>query len=217
MYTDLFSSMDGARSVIYWVVPMMSLFLVILGTLWGATLYFAMWSKIASIWKSGSTARFNSMYLMVVTLFGLFFWNNFMGLSPMNYTITSDLLLVSSMSLVLWMMLLASGYVKSPKSSLAHLAPSGAPLALLPFLVVIETISILIRPLTLTVRMVANISAGHIVLGLLANATTIFVHSTFLPMMILLSLGYNLFEFFVSIIQAYIFTLLITLYSTEHP
>lgn len=103
----------------------------------------------------------------------------------------------------------------SPTASLAHLAPRGAPLVLLPFLVVVESIRILIRPLTLTVRLVANISAGHIVLGLLANVNSGL--SAILPLWLGLTVAYTVFEFFVSAIQAYIFTLLITLYRAEHP
>jgi F-type H+-transporting ATPase subunit a len=97
------------------------------------------------------------------------------------------------------------------------LAPSGAPGALMPFLILIETISILIRPITLTVRLVANISAGHIILALLANVLSsslgIFSWSACVAIIIF----YYLFEIFVSFIQAYIFTLLIRLYITEHP
>lgn len=97
------------------------------------------------------------------------------------------------------------------------MAPSGAPLGLAPFLVLIETVRILIRPLTLTVRLMANIRAGHIVLGLLANRLTVLTgHILILPLA-LLNVGYMLFEFFVCVIQAYIFSLLISLYHAEHP
>jgi len=77
-------------------------------------------------------------------------------------------------------------------------------------------VSIIIRPLTLTVRLIANISAGHIVISLIANVLV----SASLPALVsifLLNVGYNLFEVFVCLIQAYIFTLLVKLYAEEHP
>ena len=96
---------------------------------------------------------------------------------------------------------------------MAHLTPSGAPVAVAPLLVLIETISVLIRPLTLTVRLIANIRAGHIVLSLVANCLTAVPSLR----MLLLNTGYRMFEVFVCIIQAYIFSLLIKLYGSEHP
>lgn len=86
----------------------------------------------------------------------------------------------------------------------------------MPLLVLIETVRILIRPLTLTVRLIANIRAGHIVLSLLANCLTRLSGVTLLSIM-LLNTGYNIFEVFVCVIQAYIFSLLIKLYAGEHP
>lgn len=101
-------------------------------------------------------------------------------------------------------------------ASAAHLAPAGAPAALVPFLVLVETISILIRPLTLTVRLIANISAGHIVISLIANCL-VRASTTALVSIFILNVGYTLFEVFVCLIQAYIFTLLVKLYAEEHP
>ena len=92
----------------------------------------------------------------------------------------------------------------------AHLSPSGAPFALSPLLVLIETISIIIRPLTLTVRLVANITVGHIVSALVAvklRAMRGIWSLTFITMF------YIIFEFGVCLVQAYIFTLLLRLYS----
>nr|APC61673.1 ATP synthase F0 subunit 6 [Fruticicola koreana] len=216
MYTDLFSSMDGARSLITWLPPLLLMY-AILPRMWNVTIISAIMFKFSSLWYSTTTRPLNFLPSMALGLFTFLLINNITGLSPYTYTFTSNLFTVSSMSILFWFALLLSGYVMSPKKALAHLAPSGAPLILLPFLIVVETISILIRPLTLTVRLVANISAGHIVLGLLANVSTSGLHSLGMPFYILLYVAYTLFEFFVSIIQAYIFTLLITLYGSEHP
>jgi ATP synthase subunit 6 len=108
----------------------------------------------------------------------------------------------------------------NPTSVIAGLLPMGAPAPLNPFLVVIETVSILVRPVTLSVRLTANISAGHIVLTLIGNYLTarFFLSSVFsILLLALIQVFYTIFEFGISLIQAYIFCLLITLYSDEHP
>lgn len=93
---------------------------------------------------------------------------NFLGLAPLVYGVTTSLWVRRSFAILLWGLLILSGYTYNYKVSLAHLCPSGAPKVLIPFLVIIERISILIRPLTLTVRLVANMRAGHIILSLAA-------------------------------------------------
>lgn len=119
------------------------------------------------------------------------------------------------MALVFWGLLLSSGATFNYSATLAHLTPAGAPGALAPFLVLIERLRIIIRPLTLTVRLIANISAGHIVLALIANSMT--AASGFnLVSLFFLNIGYSMFEIFVCVIQAYIFSLLLKLYGEEH-
>ena len=109
-----------------------------------------------------------------------------------------------------------SGWASYPKESAAHLAPAGAPAGLIPVLILIETISLLIRPITLTVRLIANISAGHIVISLIANCLVRSSLTVIIPVFFIYT-GYNIFEVFVCFIQAYIFSLLIKLYAEEHP
>merc|ERR1711893_531541 len=89
-------------------------------------------------------------------------------------------------------------------------------IGLIPFLVLVETVRIIIRPLTLTVRLIANIRAGHIVMSLIANCLVRASISALIPVF-LINVGYTLFEVFVCFIQAYIFTLLVKLYAEEHP
>lgn len=96
----------------------------------------------------------------------------------------------------------------------------GAPAPLNPFLVLIETVSITVRPITLSVRLMANISAGHIVLTLVGNYITGSLFGTRIfsaALLITIQVLYTVFEFGIGVIQAYIFCLLITLYSDEHP
>lgn len=95
----------------------------------------------------------------------------------------------------------------------AHLVPLGCPTALMPFIVLIETIRLVIRPLTLAVRLAANIIAGHIILSLIRmrafNSSVVFFSSLFAESVILI------LELAVAIIQPYVFFILLTLYSQE--
>ena len=100
-----------------------------------------------------------------------------------------------------------SDIVKSPRRYFGRLAPRGCPPALVPLLVVIETVRRLIRPLTLGVRLMANIRAGHIIMGLLS---AIVLGTGVLGFRF--SVFYSTFEVFVACIQAYIFTLLLSMY-----
>lgn len=102
---------------------------------------------------------------------------------------------------------------------LSHLLPVGTPEGLSPFLVLVETVSILVRPITLSVRLVANMSAGHIIIGLVGvYFSSVLISSNFTLSLIffLFQIFYFFFEFGISFIQAYIFSLLVILYSNEH-
>ncbi|KYN50654.1 ATP synthase subunit a, partial [Trachymyrmex septentrionalis] len=97
---------------------------------------------------------------------------------------------------------------------LTHLTPSGTPFALIPFIVIIESIRLLIRPLTLSIRLTANIIAGHLLLTLLGSSRIRLTSSTILIIIIIQIILYIL-EISVSIIQAYVFSILTLLYRRE--
>nr|UKT66244.1 ATP synthase F0 subunit 6 [Haplotrema minimum] len=216
MMSDLFSSLDGCHSLLSWTTSMVVV-LLLMNKSWLNTSLSPFKNYIMVMFKESSKILYNPLQLLLLSLFLLLMLNNLIGLTPFTYGMTSNLFTSSSLGLLLWMTILLSGWMKSPSQSTAHLAPSGAPMILLPFLVLIETISILIRPITLTVRLVANISAGHIVMGLIANSLSTMSSSLNTSLLMLIMIFYTLFEFFVSVIQAYIFSLLISLYVSEHP
>nr|YP_010735477.1 ATP synthase F0 subunit 6 [Deroceras laeve]WEI33068.1 ATP synthase F0 subunit 6 [Deroceras laeve] len=215
MMTDLFSSLDGAYSIWSWLASILLTLTFSMNSSWVWSLPLMFLSRISSFWKGAQS--FNPMKLLLTGLMLFLIFNNLIGLTPYVYGVTSSLWFNSSLALLLWLSLLLSGMLNSPKQVIAHLAPSGAPMVLIPFLVIIETISIMIRPLTLTVRLVANISAGHIVLSLIANVLSSSLPTSSTMILSFIMIGYMLFEVFVSFIQAYIFTLLISLYAAEHP
>lgn len=105
------------------------------------------------------------------------------------------------------------GAIKVYNPILAHLVPLSTPSFLVPFIVVVEIISRIIRPLTLAVRLAANIIAGHLLIALLGGITSGPSRALFFIIMGLVALF--LLELAVSLIQAYVFRVLSTLFINE--
>lgn len=145
---------------------------------------------------------------------------NIMGNIPYAFRFSSHLLFSLSLGLPIWARLIISGIQESPSYAAAHLLPAGAPIWLNPALILVETLRILVRPLTLCLRLTANITAGHVVIGLVGSflsGALLAGDSISISYLLLIETGYTIFEFGVSIIQAYIFCLLLSLYRDDHP
>nr|YP_009255788.1 ATP synthase F0 subunit 6 [Placobdella lamothei]CVK87351.1 ATP synthase F0 subunit a [Placobdella lamothei] len=156
--------------------------------------------------------------VIIVPLFLLLIVANLMGMVPYTMSISTHLIFTLSLGLTLWATVILSSLALNKKEFIAKLLPDGAPDWLNPFLVLIETVSITVRPLTLSFRLAANMSAGHIVLGLLGTYMSIALSTSISAtvLLLLISSGYILFEFAICMIQAYIFCLLLSLYTDDH-
>jgi ATP synthase subunit 6 len=169
--------------------------------------------------------RTNSFFLkgfssILVPLFLSLIILNLLGLIPYIFRITRHLSFTLVLGLPLWLSLIVSGILYNPPFWAASLLPGGAPSWLNPFLVLIETTRISVRPITLSFRLAANITAGHIVLTLIGLYLTyrIFSMGSLISIFILLiQIGYIIFEIGICLIQAFIFCLLLSLYSDDHP
>lgn len=215
MIADLFSSLDGIHSFTSWSISVTFIYIYITNSTWLNLISTFINKALFSFWKGPE--NFSPLKLFLGALILFIILNNLIGLTPFTYGVTSSLWFNRSFAVILWFTLILSGWTFNTKKSVAHLTPAGAPTILVPFLIIIESIRIIIRPLTLTVRLVANISAGHIVLSLIANVLRASLPFLSQRLIVVLIVGYVLFELFVCLIQAYIFTLLISLYATEHP
>lgn len=134
---------------------------------------------------------------------------NFHSILSYNFALMSQVRLVSFLASHIWLCFIIFTISNNLKGLLAHCIPEGTPIYLTWFLFLIETLRNFIRPLTLTVRLVANILAGHLLMSLLSEL--IFSCIILRPLYI----GLNLVEFFVSFIQAYIFVTMLALYYAE--
>nr|AFC39628.1 ATP synthase F0 subunit 6 [Tarentola mauritanica]AFC39654.1 ATP synthase F0 subunit 6 [Tarentola mauritanica]AFC39667.1 ATP synthase F0 subunit 6 [Tarentola mauritanica]AFC39693.1 ATP synthase F0 subunit 6 [Tarentola mauritanica]AFC39706.1 ATP synthase F0 subunit 6 [Tarentola mauritanica] len=150
------------------------------------------------------------MYYLVTT--------NLLGLLPYTFTPTTQLSLNMGLAIPLWLSTVLLGLRTQPTTALAHLLPPGTPVMLIPALIIIETISTLIRPVALGVRLTANLTAGHLLITLI-SATTLEL-TTMTPLIPITTTALLLLltglEIAVAVIQAYVFTLLLSLYLQEN-
>nr|AQY56365.1 ATP synthase F0 subunit 6 [Loxodonta cyclotis]AQY56391.1 ATP synthase F0 subunit 6 [Loxodonta africana] len=156
-----------------------------------------------------------SLMLITLTLFiGL---TNLLGLLPYSFAPTTQLTVNLSMAVPLWTGTVVLGFRYKTKMSLAHLLPQGTPTFLIPMIIIIETISLLIRPVTLAVRLTANITAGHLLIHLTgaATLTLLSIHSMTITVTFVTVILLTILELAVALIQAYVFALLISLYLHE--
>nr|AQP29760.1 ATP synthase F0 subunit 6 [Aderitotermes sp. BDIT109] len=168
--------------------------------------------EMKTILSKGNENKGNSFIL--ASLFLMILMNNFLGLFPYIFTSTSHLTLTLTLALPLWLSFMLFGWIKNTNHMFEHLVPQGTPTMLMPFMVVIETISNLIRPGTLAVRLTANMIAGHLLLTLLGNNGPAMSH-TMLTVLIVAQILLLILEGAVAVIQSYVFAILSTLYSSE--
>nr|BAV57031.1 ATPase subunits 6 [Macropinna microstoma] len=152
-----------------------------------------------------------SLMLFLITL-------NMLGLLPYTFTPTTQLSLNLGFAIPLWLATVLIGVRNQPTAALGHLLPEGTPALLIPILIIIETVSLLIRPLALGVRLTANLTAGHLLIQLIATAA--FVLLPIMPAVAILTATIlfllTLLEVAVAMIQAYVFVLLLSLYLQEN-
>nr|BAJ09680.1 ATP synthase F0 subunit 6 [Batillaria cumingii] len=230
MLVDIFSSFDDHNQVFMSLYGLIWIFSLAIVLLFSSSFWVKVprWVEVIYLFKETITSQvFRSFgvnlggFMGVVSgLFLFLIFMNLVGLVPYVFSSTSHLAVSFSLGFPLWLSLIVSGAVFLPSSVIAALLPMGAPAALNLFLVLIETVSIMARPITLSVRLMANMSAGHIVLTLIGNyltASLFFLPSFSALILLSIQVFYTIFEFGIGVIQAYIFCLLITLYSDEHP
>nr|YP_009643497.1 ATP synthase F0 subunit 6 [Dindymus rubiginosus]APO08940.1 ATP synthase F0 subunit 6 [Dindymus rubiginosus] len=220
MMTNLFSTFDPATSTsmsLNWISILLVMMIIPMN-------YWIIPSKIMTIKNSliktlnfefklllGQTSK--GFGLLPMALFTYILINNMMGLMPYIFTGPSHMTVTLTLALPLWLSLMLYGWINHMNHMFAHLVPTGTPSLLMPFMVIIETLSNLIRPGALAVRLMANMIAGHLLMSLLGNNMT---HaSSSLMLIFLIQLMLMMFETAVAMIQAYVFSILMTLYTSE--
>nr|YP_009763119.1 ATP synthase F0 subunit 6 [Cryptalaus larvatus]QIR63631.1 ATP synthase F0 subunit 6 [Cryptalaus larvatus] len=220
--TNLFSTFDPATSSNF----SLNWLSVTLGIIFLPSMFWLIPSRINLAWVKITSALHNEFKILLkinkmkgstlifISLFSLILFNNFLSLFPYVFSSTSHLTLTLTLALPLWLSFMIYGWINNTIHMLAHLVPQGTPPVLMPFMVCIETISNIIRPGTLAIRLTANMIAGHLLLTLLGN-TGPSMSILMLNLLIITQILLLILESAVAVIQSYVFSILSTLYSSE--
>nr|QGW14863.1 ATP synthase F0 subunit 6 [Mycalesis intermedia] len=223
MMNNLFSIFDPSTNIfnlsLNWLSTLIGLMFIPYSFWFIPNRYFMLWNfislKLHNEFKTlMGINSFNGSTFIFISLFFFVLFNNFLGLFPYIFTSTSHLNLSLTLSLTLWLSFMIYGWINNTQHMFIHMIPQGTPTILMPFMVLIETISNIIRPGTLAVRLTANMIAGHLLLTLLGNSG-MNMPNYLLIILIFTQILLLILEFAVAIIQSYVITILSTLYSSE--
>lgn len=149
----------------------------------------------------------------IFSIFCFVFTLNLLGMLPYGFTVTSQIIVNFSLASIIFLIVIVVGFIKHGLHFLKLFLPDGTPLIMAPMIIIIELLSFLARPITLTLRLAGNMIAGHVLLKVLASFVVMMGLWGFLPIPFIVILSG--FEYFVAILQAYIFTLLSCVYLND--
>nr|AML25712.1 ATP synthase F0 subunit 6 [Staphylinidae sp. BMNH 1274192] len=221
MMTNLFSSFDPLTSFnlsLNWISTFLGIMII-------PSMYWLIPSRWNYLWIKIIMTLHNEFKILLgdsikgstlifISLFSFIMFNNFLGLFPYIFTSSSHLIMTLGLALPLWLSFMIYGWLNNSMHMFAHLVPQGTPSILMPFMVCIETISNIIRPGTLAVRLAANMIAGHLLMTLLGN-TGPMLSILMINILIITQILLLILESAVALIQSYVFAVLSTLYSSE--
>lgn len=165
---------------------------------------------IASLLKENVGVEGLKYFPFIFTLFLFVACGNLLGLLPYAFTFTSHLTAVGGLSLIALLFNVCIGIKKKKIRWLRTFMPKGIPFALAPLIIPIEMISFLSKPFSLTVRLVANMTVGHIMLKIIAGFVVALGVGGIVP--ILFNSCIVCFEIFIALLQAFIYTVLSCIY-----
>lgn len=189
---------------IYWLCKSKRVFLILMLT---KTLEKEFKLNFGMIYRPGHTHWAIGLFLIILI-------NNVIGLTPYTFTSTSHLSFSIRIAFSIWLGYIIYGIFINIGRFLAHLVPLGTPYILIPFIVLIELVRNLIRPITLSVRLAANLVAGHLLITLVRSPIVSRNYFIFI-VLILVTYALLILESAVAFIQAYVFRMLRTLYLRE--
>ena len=161
---------------------------------------------------------------LVFTLFMFILVANVIGLIPYTFTVTSHIIITAALALLVFLTVIVYGFYKNGLGFLRLFVPHGIPIYILPLIVFIEVLSFLSRPISHSVRLFANMLAGHITLKVFASFITLLgglgifgVFGATLPLILVVAL--TALELLVAFLQAYVFAILTCIYLNDaiHP
>lgn len=154
----------------------------------------------------------------IFSLFMFVLFGNLLGMVPYSFTFTSHIIVTLTMAFFVVLAVTVVGFVKHGFKFFRLFFPEGTPLFIAPLLVPVEVMSYLSRVVSLSVRLFANMVAGHAMLKIFAGFVVILAGSSFMPVAILpfvVNVAITGFEFLIAVLQAYVFTVLTCIYLND--
>lgn len=183
-----------------------------------------MYEFIANMVRSSAGSEGMKFFPFVFSLFAFVLIANMFGMIPYFFTVTSHIIITAALALLVMAVVIVYGVWKNGFGFLKLFVPSGIPMYILPLVTIIEIVSFLSRPISLSVRLFANILAGHITLKVFAGFIVLMGSAgwlgwlgSLLPMVMMVAL--TGLEFLVAALQAYVFAVLTSMYLNDaiHP
>jgi F-type H+-transporting ATPase subunit a len=159
----------------------------------------------------------------VFSLFMFIFFCNMLGMIPGAFTVTSHIIVTAALAAIVFLTVLVIGFAKNGLHFLKLFVPSGVPIYILPLVTMIEIISFLSRPVSHSVRLFANMLAGHITLKVFGGFVVMLLgagsFAVLSPLPLIAAVALTALEFLVAFLQAYVFTMLTCMYLNDalHP
>jgi F-type H+-transporting ATPase subunit a len=179
---------------------------------------------VASTVRNSAGAEGMKFFPLVFSLFMFIGVSNMIGIIPYTFTVSSHIIVTVALALLVFLTVLVYGFYKNGLKFFKLFVPSGVPIVILPLVVAIEVISFLSRPVSHSVRLFANMLAGHITLKVFASFVTMLGAfgavgwlGAILPLALTVAL--TALELLVAFLQAYVFTILTCIYINDaiHP
>nr|QXT59943.1 ATP synthase membrane subunit 6 [Symydobius kabae] len=217
MTTNLFNIFDPSTMILSLELNWMSTILIIMlmpNFLWIMPnrinwllnkIYNLMNNEMLMLYK---TKNIKSPSFLFITLFMFILLNNFLSLFPYIFSSSSHMIFSMTLAMPFWLFFIIKSMIKNTKNMIAHLIPMNTPIYLAPLMTIIETMSIIIRPFSLSIRLTANMIAGHLLMTLLNSNSMMII-------ILMIQMFMMMFELCVAIIQSYVFSILSSLYSSE--
>nr|UXX50293.1 ATP synthase subunit 6 [Haemaphysalis yeni] len=220
MMNNLFSIFDPSTSSWFsWNWMTMFLFLILYPSFYwiSSSLFIISWKILL---KKFFQEMMNNLkpfkmknILFITSIFIFILFANILGLFPYVFTASSHLIFTMFFAFPIWMGMIIFSLVNKFNKFMSHLVPLGSPIFLSSFMVLIETVSNLIRPITLSVRLMANMISGHLLIHLLSSLA--FINNLMILITIPIMIMLMILETAVAIIQSFVFVTLISLYINE--
>jgi F-type H+-transporting ATPase subunit a len=178
---------------------------------------------VADMLRESTGSAGMKYFPFVFTIFMFIFTCNMLGMIPGFFTVTSHIIVTAALAALVFLTVLIVGFAKNGIRFLKLFVPEGVPIAILPLVVLIEVISFLSRPVSHSVRLFANMLAGHITLKVFGGFVVMLLGAgTFAalsPLPLLMAIALTALEVLVAFLQAYVFTMLTCMYLNDalHP